>query len=487
MLAELSIVEQSLKGATDKVVRAEMRSPVDGIVNKIHVNTVGGVVRMGEPIMEITPIDESLFVEIRIDPKDVAFVGPGQPATVKLTAYDFTIYGSLDGKVEVISSDSILDKSTNTSYYLVTIKRVARRSAAKIKNFRLSLEWSQPPISLRGRKVFWSIFSSQLSRRVTRRSASAEWLNRDVDSARLSISTENTLTACTALLALVSSSILLHNPAQAGLEKQAWSPKTQSTKRNPSTQHDGPKLGMFGSMEIEAAGLPDQMKWKKLSERLAEEQNQLEKCSADSNHCAHTVNNWLAALERYRLLSPLAKLQAVNSYAHRAADYTTDSANYRSHDYWATPSEFLQGVGDCEDFAIFKYESLLRLGFSQEDVRLVIVKDDRRKLFHAVVAVQITGRTYIMDSLHNQVVTDDHMFKYRPVRSYSGNNSYMHIVTDAFQIRYLAEVASRQKTPAIQFPDTKTKVQASSHLRMLYECKGCEKLRHARWGSLTFS
>ncbi|MEM7748593.1 MAG: HlyD family type I secretion periplasmic adaptor subunit [Pseudomonadota bacterium] len=122
VLAELSIVEQSLKGATDKVVRAEMRSPVDGIVNKIHVNTVGGVVRMGEPIMEITPIDENLFVEIRIDPKDVAFVGPGQPATVKLTAYDFTIYGSLDGKVEVISSDSILDKSTNTSYYLVTIK-----------------------------------------------------------------------------------------------------------------------------------------------------------------------------------------------------------------------------------------------------------------------------------------------------------------------------------------------------------------------------
>ena len=240
-------------------------------------------------------------------------------------------------------------------------------------------------------------------------------------------------------------------------------------------------------MELQAAGLPDQKKWKELSERLAKEQRQLEQCEMNSNGCSHTVNNWISALERYRLLSPVAKLQAVNSYAHRVADYTTDSANYRSHDYWATPSEFLRGVGDCEDFAIFKYESLLRLGFAQEDVRLVIVKDDNRKLFHAVVAVQISGRTYIMDSLHNQVVTDDHMLKYRPVRSYSGNKSYMHIVTDAFQIQYLADIASRQKIPAIRFPDIEKREPASIKQSMLYKCHGCETLRRATWGSLTFS
>ena len=121
-LAELSIVRQSLHAAKDKVNRTDMRSPVDGIVNKIHVNTVGGVVRIGEPIMEITPIEENLLIEARIDPKDVAFVRPGQDATVKLTAYDFTVFGSINGKVDVISSDSILDKSDNTSYYLVIIR-----------------------------------------------------------------------------------------------------------------------------------------------------------------------------------------------------------------------------------------------------------------------------------------------------------------------------------------------------------------------------
>ncbi|MEM7749497.1 MAG: transglutaminase-like cysteine peptidase [Pseudomonadota bacterium] len=213
----------------------------------------------------------------------------------------------------------------------------------------------------------------------------------------------------------------------------------------------------------------------------------MEKCEADSSHCTHSVNNWLSGLERYRLLSPVAKLQAVNSYAHRVADYTTDSANYRSHDYWATPTEFLQGVGDCEDFAIFKYESLLRLGFAQEDVRLVIVKDDRRKLFHAVVAVQVSGRTYIMDSLRNQVVTDDHMLKYRPLRSYSGNKSYMHIVTDAFQLRYLAEIASRRTIPTIPSNGTEEKEPTSIKQSLLYKCHGCETWRRAAWGSLTFS
>jgi adhesin transport system membrane fusion protein len=73
-------------------------------------------------MIEVTPIEESLFVEARIKPSDIAFIGPGQPALVKITAYDFTIYGGLEGKVVVISSDSTVDEQTKESYYLVTIK-----------------------------------------------------------------------------------------------------------------------------------------------------------------------------------------------------------------------------------------------------------------------------------------------------------------------------------------------------------------------------
>jgi len=121
-LSELSIVNQSLKAARDRVVRTDIRSSVDGIVNKLHTNTIGGVVRAGEPLAEITPIEDSLRVEARISPRDIAFVSPNQKALVKITAYDFTIYGGLDGKVEIISSDSIKDEAEKESYYLVTVR-----------------------------------------------------------------------------------------------------------------------------------------------------------------------------------------------------------------------------------------------------------------------------------------------------------------------------------------------------------------------------
>ncbi|HDL16336.1 MAG TPA: HlyD family type I secretion periplasmic adaptor subunit, partial [Rhizobiales bacterium] len=121
-LSELTVVDQSIKAASDRVERTDIRSPVDGIVNKLHVNTIGGVVRAGEPLVEITPVEDVLQVEVQIQPKDIAFITPNQKALIKITAYDFTIYGALDGQVENISPDSSRDPNTNESYYLATIK-----------------------------------------------------------------------------------------------------------------------------------------------------------------------------------------------------------------------------------------------------------------------------------------------------------------------------------------------------------------------------
>ncbi len=121
-LSELSVVDQSIKAASDRVVRTDIRSPVDGIVNKLQTNTIGGVVRAGEPLAEITPIEDTLRVEVRVPPKDIAFVSPKQKALVKITAYDFTVYGGLDGEVEIISSDSIKDEETKESFYFVTVR-----------------------------------------------------------------------------------------------------------------------------------------------------------------------------------------------------------------------------------------------------------------------------------------------------------------------------------------------------------------------------
>jgi membrane fusion protein, adhesin transport system len=131
--AELAVVEETLISARDRVVRADIRAPVDGIVNALNVNTIGGVVRAGEPLVEIVPVDDTLRVEARVRPSDIAFIHPNQPALVKITAFDFSIYGGLDGEVEKISADSSLDETTREVYYLVTIKTHTDRLASETR------------------------------------------------------------------------------------------------------------------------------------------------------------------------------------------------------------------------------------------------------------------------------------------------------------------------------------------------------------------
>ena len=118
----IAVNEQSMKGATARLQRNELRSPVDGIVNDLQVTTVGGFVSPGETIMQIVPTGEKLLVEARVRPSDIAFIKVGDPANVKVTAYDFSIYGGLPGKVRQISADSVYDEVEQESYYLVQVE-----------------------------------------------------------------------------------------------------------------------------------------------------------------------------------------------------------------------------------------------------------------------------------------------------------------------------------------------------------------------------
>lgn len=118
-IGELSVLEETIHAAEDKVRRTTLRAPLRGIINKLSVTTIGAVVRPGESIIEIVPLDDSLLIEARIRPKDVAFLHPGQDASVKVTAYDYTIYGDLPGKVERISADTITDEEGNTFYRVI--------------------------------------------------------------------------------------------------------------------------------------------------------------------------------------------------------------------------------------------------------------------------------------------------------------------------------------------------------------------------------
>ncbi|MEP1441916.1 MAG: HlyD family type I secretion periplasmic adaptor subunit [Hyphomicrobiales bacterium] len=119
--ASLGIINATIKGASDRVRRTDIRSPVDGIVNTLEVNTVGSFVQPGTVVAEIVPTTETLLVEAQISPRDVAFVLPGQEALVKITAYDFSIFGGLDGVVDNVSADSIVDQETGETFYNVRI------------------------------------------------------------------------------------------------------------------------------------------------------------------------------------------------------------------------------------------------------------------------------------------------------------------------------------------------------------------------------
>ncbi|CAG9411410.1 HlyD family efflux transporter periplasmic adaptor subunit [Providencia alcalifaciens] len=105
--SELDQAEESMSMREDPVARSEIRAPVHGIVKNIKINTIGGVVNTGQDILEIIPLDDKLMVEAYIRPQDVAFLRPGMPVVVKVTAYDYAIYGGLNGVVKLISPDTL--------------------------------------------------------------------------------------------------------------------------------------------------------------------------------------------------------------------------------------------------------------------------------------------------------------------------------------------------------------------------------------------
>ena len=115
-LAKLNVSSAGGVGLADKVDKSSLRSPVKGTVKRLLVNTVGGVVQPGRDIIEIVPLEENLLLEAKVLPKDIAFLRPGDRALVKFTAYDFSIYGGLEAKLELIGADSVTDERGNTFY-----------------------------------------------------------------------------------------------------------------------------------------------------------------------------------------------------------------------------------------------------------------------------------------------------------------------------------------------------------------------------------
>ncbi len=130
-ISKVNALRESGSGLSDRVKQTEIRSPVKGTVKQLYFHTIGGVVLPGKEIIEIVPTDDTLLLEVRVRPQDIAFLVPGQKAMVKFTAYDFVVYGGLDGVLEQIGADTVLDEDGHP-FYEVTV-RTTKSSLASDK------------------------------------------------------------------------------------------------------------------------------------------------------------------------------------------------------------------------------------------------------------------------------------------------------------------------------------------------------------------
>jgi len=134
--AEFARTKEMLNSSEDRVTRTSVRSPVKGTIKQLKINTVGGVIQPGMDLLEIVPIEDNLLIEAHIRPADIAFLRPGQEAMIKLTAYDFSIYGGLPAKLERISADTITNDN-DESFYLIYLR--TQQNYIESKNEQLAI------------------------------------------------------------------------------------------------------------------------------------------------------------------------------------------------------------------------------------------------------------------------------------------------------------------------------------------------------------
>jgi adhesin transport system membrane fusion protein len=134
--AEIAGLKEVVNAGEDRVRRTEVRSPVHGTIKTIKVSTIGGVVQPGADLIEIVPLEDTLLVEAQVRPADIAFLAPGLPAMVKITAYDFSIYGGLKGVVEDISADTITNER-GEAFYRVRVRTALNHLGSEEKQLRI--------------------------------------------------------------------------------------------------------------------------------------------------------------------------------------------------------------------------------------------------------------------------------------------------------------------------------------------------------------
>ena len=202
---------------------------------------------------------------------------------------------------------------------------------------------------------------------------------------------------------------------------------------------------LFGTAEFRAESLAALPQWQRTLQRIERERGIYQACSRSISACpSQGVMAWQAMLKGEVGRAPLDQLQAVNRFLNNWR-YKADAQNYGQRDYWATPTEFLRQSGDCEDYAIAKYVSLRQLGFPADHLRMVVVRDVLRDLAHAVLAVYVEDRVFILDNLTRAVLPQEQLTHYVPYYSINETTRWAHVpLTDT-----VLSAAAGRSTPSV--------------------------------------
>lgn len=191
---------------------------------------------------------------------------------------------------------------------------------------------------------------------------------------------------------------------------------------------------LFGTIEFEARSHSALPQWRRVMAGVNSEIETYRLCAIDGEACPNRgVMAWQALLQGLKGEDQMKQIRSVNRFINQWR-YRTDERNFGQSDYWATPVEFMTHSGDCEDYAIAKYVSLRQLGFSADQLRMVVVHDVLRDLAHAVLAVYVDGEVLILDNLSNAVLPHHRLSQYLPYYSVNEKARWTHMPSTPTQI-----------------------------------------------------
>lgn len=189
--------------------------------------------------------------------------------------------------------------------------------------------------------------------------------------------------------------------------------------------------GLFGTREFVSSNPAVVPQWDQAIGRIERDRAIIDACDADPAACPSSLRGWRQAVESLRGADPLTQLREINVVVNQAVPYRSDADIYGTEDYWASPLESLRGAGDCEDYAIMKFVSLLDLGFRNDQMRIVVVDDTVRDLPHAVLVVELAGTFYLLDNQIDEVLPLHRVSRYVPRYSVNLTRHWAHVVVAA--------------------------------------------------------